>query len=77
MKTSANNYELEEVDLLGLSPDDIACMQCGGVFCGLRVGRIYESKPLILCSRMDTVKEILTAKKSRSENPAGGTGKTA
>ena len=67
MKAGADNYELQKGDLLGFSPDDIACAQCGGVFCGLRVGRIYEGKPLILCSRKDAVKKILAAKPNRSE----------
>ena len=77
MKSNANNYELQKDDLLGHSPDDIACVQCGGVFCGLRVGRIYEGRPLILCSRKDAVKEILAAKPRRSEQSADVTGKTA
>lgn len=77
MKVDADSFELQKDDLLGLSPDDIACVQCGGVFCGLRVGRIYEGRPLILCSRKDAVKEILAAKSNHSDNSADGTRKTA
>ena len=60
-----SNFELCEDDLLGYSLDEIECVQCGGVFCGLRVGRIYEGKPLILCSRKKEAREILAAWKSR------------
>lgn len=56
------DFELREGDLLGHSLDDVACAQCGGVFCGLRVGRVYQGKPLILCSRKDEVKDILSKK---------------
>ena len=54
-----SDFELRDDDLLGYSPDDLECVQCGGVFCGLRVGRIYRGRPLILCSRKDEVKKIL------------------
>lgn len=56
------DFELREEGLLGYSVDDIACAQCGGVFCGLCVGRVYQGKPLILCSRKDEVKDILSKK---------------
>lgn len=61
-----SDFELLEKDLLGYAVDDIACVQCGGVFCGLRVGRIFKGKPLILCSRKDEVKEILARKHGQS-----------
>ena len=60
------DFELLEDDLMGCSPEDIACVQCGGVFCGLRVGRIFKGEPLILCSRKDEVKEILARKHGQS-----------
>ena len=49
------DFELLEDDLMGCPPEDIACVQCGGVFCGLSVGRIFKGEPLILCSRKDEV----------------------
>lgn len=59
------DFELFEDDLMGCSPEDIACVQCGGVFCGLRVGRIFKGEPLILCSRKDEVKEILAQARAK------------
>ena len=51
--------EMTEADLLGNAPEALACNQCGGAFCGHRVGRVYQGKPLIMCSRKDEVKDVL------------------
>ena len=61
MRTNASNrkLELEEADLLGHSPDDLACNQCGGAFCDMRAGRVLDGKSLIMCSRKEEVREIL------------------
>mgnify|MGYP007070319486 CR=1 FL=1 len=55
------NLELTEADLLGHTPEELRCNQCGGAFCGLRTGRVLNGKPLIMCTRKDEVKEILSA----------------
>ena len=59
MSASNEQFELTDADLLGHEPEELECKQCGGVFCGHRVGRIFRSKPIILCSRKDEVREIL------------------
>ena len=59
MDASVRKLELSRDDLLGHTPEDLACNQCGGAFCGLRVGRVFEGKPLIMCSRKDEVIDIL------------------
>ena len=59
MNTGKQKLELSEADLLGYAPSDLECKQCGGVFCGLRVGRIYDGKPLIMCSNKEETKEVL------------------
>lgn len=56
---SRKNLELTKADLMGYDLDELACKQCGGAFCGLRVGRVFEGKALIMCSRKDEVKEVL------------------
>ena len=61
MYDQVRKLELSKADLLGYSPEDLACNQCGGAFCGLRVGRVLEGKPLIMCSRKDEVKEVLAS----------------
>ena len=61
METSARNLELTEADLHGHAPEDLACNQCGGAFCGSRAGRILDGKPLIMCGQKDEVKEILAS----------------
>ena len=59
MNESTKKHELVKADLLDHAPDDLACVQCGGIFCGWRVGRVYEGKPLIMCGRKDEVQEVL------------------
>ena len=59
MDASNRKLELEEADLLGHSPDELACNQCGGAFCGMRVGRVLGGEPLIMCARKEEVREIL------------------
>jgi hypothetical protein len=61
MNASARNLELSESDLNGHTPEELACNQCGGAFCGLRAGRVFEGKPLIMCGRKEEVKEILAS----------------
>lgn len=53
------DLELTEADLLGYSIDDVKCVQCGGAFCGLRVGRVMAGEPLIMCPRKGPTKEVL------------------
>jgi len=65
MNASGKHLEMTEEDLLGHASEDIACNQCGGAFCGHRVGRVFEGKPLIMCGRKDEVREILAALKRR------------
>lgn len=50
---------MTDEDLQGFDPKELECNQCGGTFCGMRVGRIYKGKPLIMCSRRDNVKQVL------------------
>lgn len=54
------NIEMTAQDLGDYTVDELECKQCGGTFCGARVGRIYDGKPLIMCSRKPCVKEILS-----------------
>lgn len=61
MNDKVRHLELTEADLLGHQPDDLTCNQCGGAFCGLRVGRVVDGKPLIMCSRKREVKEVLAS----------------
>lgn len=61
MDEKARKLELSEADLLGHRPEELACNQCGGAFCGLRVGRVLDGKAFIMCSRKDAVKEILAS----------------
>lgn len=65
MDENSLKLELTEADLLGHSPDELACNQCGGAFCGHRVGRVLNGKPLIMCGRKDETREILSALKRR------------
>ena len=59
MDDMTKHLEMTDADLLGCTLDDVSCNQCGGAFSGLRVGRVYQGKPLIMCSRKDEVKDIL------------------
>lgn len=59
MNADSRKLELDESDLLGHDPETLRCNQCGGAFCGHRVGRVYEGKPLIMCGRKDEVREVL------------------
>ena len=61
MEATARKLELTEADLQGHSPEDLACNQCGGAFCGSRAGRILDGKPLIMCGQKEEVKEILAS----------------
>ena len=61
MAADIRKLELDEADLLGHLVEDLACNQCGGAFCGWRVGRVLEGRPLIMCGRKGEVKEILAA----------------
>ena len=65
MDTKLKSLELTEADLRGHTPEELACNQCGGAFCGLRVGRVFDGKPLIMCSRKESVKNVLAALKRR------------
>ena len=46
---------------MGYAPEDLACNQCGGAFCGHRVGRVLSGKPLIMCGRKDEVREVIAS----------------
>ena len=59
MNDRTKQLEMTDADFLGYAPEELACNQCGGAFCGLRVGRVYQGKPLIMCSRKDAVQDIL------------------
>ena len=61
MNTGTRNLELSESDLKGHAPEELACNQCGGAFCGHRVGRVCEGRPLIMCGRKEEVGEILAS----------------
>ena len=61
MSAKTRKLELSEADLLGYRPEELACSQCGGCFCGLRVGRVLDGEAFIMCSRKDEVKEILSS----------------
>ena len=65
MDSKNKHLEMTSSDLLGHEIDEITCNQCGGAFCGHRVGRVLEGKPLIMCGRKDEVREILAALKRR------------
>ena len=65
MDANTRKLELTEADLLGHEVGEISCNQCGGAFCGHRVGRVLEGKPLIMCGRKGEVKEVLAALKRR------------
>ena len=58
--TQLPNIQMTNEDLLGHTVSEIECRQCGGVFCGARIGRLYDGKPLIMCGQKDCVKEILS-----------------
>ena len=66
MNDAARKLELTQDDFLGYDPEELRCNQCGGAFCGLRVGRVYQGTPMIMCSRKDEVKEVLAALHRRS-----------
>ena len=46
MNDRTKQLEMTDADFLGHAPEKLACNQCGGAFCGLRVGRVYQGKPL-------------------------------
>ena len=51
---------MTDADLLGYAPEELACKQCGGTFCGFRTGRVLNGKPLVMCTRKDEVKRVLS-----------------
>ena len=53
------NMQMSKKDLCGYTVSELECKQCGGTFCGARVGRLYEGKPLIMCGRKACVEEVL------------------
>lgn len=53
------NMQMTKEQLCGYSMSELECKQCGGTFCGARVGRLYNGKPLIMCGRKSCVKELL------------------
>ena len=61
METTLRKLELAQSDLQGHNPDALRCNQCGGCFCGLRVGRILDGQPLIMCSNKPEVQQILAS----------------
>ena len=65
MSDDDRKLELSREDLLGYTPEQLACTQCGGVFCGLRVGRVFEGDALIMCSQKEEVKDVLASLKRR------------
>lgn len=54
------DIQMTTKDLCGYAAAELECKQCGGTFCGARVGRLYDGKPLILCGRKACVKEVLS-----------------
>lgn len=58
-RRNLEDLEVTEADLLGYAARDVECVQCGGAFCGLRVGRVLDGKPLIMCPRKEPAKEVL------------------
>ena len=61
MYLNDRKLELTKSDLLGYTPDELRCNQCGGAFCGLRVGRVFEGTALIMCSRKEETKRVLAS----------------
>ena len=61
MDANTRKLELVEADLLGYAPETLECNQCAGAFCGLRAGRVYKGKALVMCGRKDEVKEVLAS----------------
>ena len=59
MEKPARQLELAEADFLGHAPETLLCNQCGGAFCGHRVGRVYQGKAFIMCGRKAETREIL------------------
>ncbi len=54
------NTQMTTKDLCGYTVGELECKQCGGTFCGARVGRLFDGKPLIMCGRKTCVKEVLS-----------------
>lgn len=57
------NMQMTSDDLCGYTVAELECKQCGGAFCGARVGRFYDGKPFILCGRKSCAKEVLSHEK--------------
>jgi len=57
------NMQMTTEDLCGYTVGELECKQCGGTFCGARVGRLYEGRPLIMCGRKSCVKEVLSCER--------------
>ena len=54
------NMQMTKEGLCGYTVGELECKQCGGTFCGARVGRLYDGKPFIMCGRKESVKEVLS-----------------
>lgn len=61
MNAGSRKLELEESDFLDHDPEALRCNQCGGAFCGSRVGRMLDGEPFIMCGQKDAVREILAS----------------
>lgn len=64
--TSKRDLELRREDLLGYSEKDVACHQCSSC-CGERAGRVMDGKPLIMCTRKEATREVLSHMKRRAK----------
>ena len=60
MNKPIGRHQMTDADLLGYAPEELACNQCGGTFCGFRTGRVLNGKPLVMCTRKDEVKRVLS-----------------
>ena len=63
MDAKGRQLEMTGPDLLGHAVEEISCNQCGGAFCGHRIGRVLEGKALIMCGRKGEVRETLAVLK--------------
>lgn len=63
---SRRDLEMRYADLLGYSEKDVACHQCSSC-CGERAGRVMDGKPLIMCTRKEATREVLSRMKRRAK----------
>lgn len=63
---SRRDLEMRYADLLGYSEKDVACHQCSSC-CGERAGRVMDGKPLIMCTRKEATREVLSHMKRRAK----------